>query len=65
MVTKETLEEQITQKQSELETLKSAHDQMVRDYQQQIVQNQSQFQQLTGALSQLQELIKLLEPNPT
>lgn len=67
-LTKEVIQEKIGKLQIESATLQTMHDNMVKKFQeqqalfQQTVQaNQNRFQQITGAISNLTELLKALE----
>lgn len=71
MITKESIQQQITKLQIEQANLQVRHDTLVKDFQtrqnefQQIIAgNQSRFQQITGSIQSLTELLKTLEPPP-
>lgn len=72
MITKESLKEQIGKLQIEQATLQTRHDTLVKDFQlrqaefQQVVAgNQNRFQQITGSIQSLTELLKTLDPPET
>lgn len=71
MITKEQIQEKIGKLKIEQASLQTLHDNMVRDFQAQqqnfnqtVVAHQNRFQQLTGAIAQLSELLKTFEPPP-
>lgn len=71
MITKEQIQEKIGKLKIEQASLQTLHDNMVRDFQTQqqnfqqtVAAHQNRFQQLTGAIAQLTELLKTLEPPP-
>lgn len=68
MITKEQIEQKITQLKHEQNMLQLQHDKMVRErnereqqFSQIVTSNQARFQQITGALIHLNELIN--QPN--
>lgn len=69
MITKESIQEKIGKLQIEQATLQTRHDNIVKEFQvkqaefQQVVTgNQNRFQQITGAIAQLTELLNSI-PN--
>lgn len=71
MITKESIQEQINKLQIERATLQTQHDAFVASFQQQqqnfnqvVAGNQNRFQQITGSLQSLTELLKTFEPPP-
>lgn len=70
-ITKEQIQEKIGKLQIEQATLQTNHDNMVKSFQEQqsqfqqiVAGNQNRFQQITGAISQLTELLKSFDPPP-
>jgi hypothetical protein len=64
MITKEAVEEQITKLKVEKVALQASHDKLIREHQARVEQvqqiasgNISRMQQITGAISQLTELL--------
>lgn len=71
MITKEQIQEKIGALRIEQATLQTLHDNMVQnfqqhqnEFQQKVNGNQARFQQITGALSQLTELLKTYDIPP-
>lgn len=67
-----TIEKRIKENQLELAVLRQSHDQMVavaqaqqQEFQQRVSQNQLRFQQLTGAIGELEQLRQSLLPKGT
>jgi hypothetical protein len=65
MITEDHIKKQLEKHRAELATLQVAHDNMVKSHQQRcenfnalVIQNQIRFQQLSGAISELEELLK-------
>lgn len=72
MITKEQIQEKIGALRIEQATLQTLHDNMVQnfqqhqnEFQQKVSGNQARFQQITGALSQLTELLNTYDIPPT
>lgn len=68
MITTEDIQNRIDNIQMEISILKESHDQMVAErnrteqaFQQKALENQQRFQQLSGALNQLNDLLN--QPN--
>ena len=64
MISKEQIEQKIKKHQNEIQLLRDQHAKIVADHQeatnrftQTVTDNQNRFQQLTGAVAQLQELL--------
>lgn len=64
-----TIEERIKEYQVELAVLRQAHDQMVavaqqqqQEFQNRVAQNQNRFQQLSGAIAELEQLKATCQP---
>lgn len=55
-MTEDTLDQRIKQYQQELETLAASHETFVRRYQGTILENQNRFQQIRGAIAELEFL---------
>lgn len=71
MITKESIQEQIGKLQIEQATLQTRHDNIVKEFQfkqaefQQVVSgNQNRFQQITGSIQSLTEMLKTFDPPP-
>ena len=69
MITKDLIHEKIKTLRTEQATLQASHDALVREHQSRtakvqetIANNQSRFQQIAGAIAQLQELLNHEQP---
>jgi predicted nucleic acid-binding Zn-ribbon protein len=60
-MTIEQLQQRIQMHRSELAILQASHDKMVADFQSQVGKNQSRFAQLTGAIAELEQLVKTIQ----
>lgn len=69
MITQESIQEKIGKLKIEQATLQTLHERMVQEFQQaqnefnqKVVANQNRFQQITGGIVQLMELLNSLKP---
>ena len=62
MITEDQIKTLIQKHKDDLQKLETVHQQMVNEYQQRIVANQNRFQQLTGAVTELQQLLNGAQP---
>lgn len=71
MITKDMIEEEIMKLEKEQSDLQLKHQSMAVEeqtrqqaFQQQVIKNQNRFQQITGAIAHLKQLLNGKEPTP-